>query len=186
MNIKSITSIVHDAVRSVVGPGDNVVDATVGNGHDTLFLAGLVGPEGRVTGFDVQQAAVDSTRVRLESAGVAERVRLVRASHHELGRHCEGPLRCVMFNLGYLPGSDKSVITTPGTTIQALDQALELLGPGGLVTIVLYPGHVGGVDEARAVLDYLEGVESGYTCARYELLYRSRPAPIALFVSRVN
>ena len=56
-----------------------------------------------------------------------------------------------MFNLGYLPGSDGTLTTTPSTTLPALDAARRLLRPGGVMTIVVYTGHEGGRAEADAV-----------------------------------
>jgi SAM-dependent methyltransferase len=128
-----------------------VVDATCGNGHDTLFLAGLVGAEGSVFAFDVQDRAVASTRQLLEEHGCLERVQLFCAGHETLATHVTEPVQGVVFNLGYLPGSDKCCITTAETTLAALEQAVNLLGPGGILVVVVYPGHEGGGEEACAV-----------------------------------
>lgn len=145
-------------VRERVGAGDAVVDATVGNGHDTVFLAGLVGSTGTVFGFDVQEAAIEAARERIprELAGAVD---LRCCGHERMAELVPGPVKAVMFNLGYLPGSDKSVITRAETTVAGLRQALELLAPGGIVTVVVYPGHVGAREEAAAVDRWVEGVE---------------------------
>lgn len=139
--------------------GDAVVDATAGNGVDTLFLARLVGPGGRVFAFDVQAAALDRTRRRLADAAAAgERLaeaELVLAGHERMAERVpaalHGRVAAVMFNLGYLPGSEEPVITLTETTLAALEAALALLRPGGVLTIVVYPGHAGGDAEAAAV-----------------------------------
>ncbi len=145
----------HWLLQSRVAPGDWVVDATAGNGHDTLFLAGLVGAEGRVFAFDVQAPAIESTRARLEAAGVAERCVLCHTSHHtmagSLPPEAQGRLAAVMFNLGWLPGHDKQCITATTTTLAAVELALAWIREGGLLTVVVYPGHAGGEEEARAV-----------------------------------
>ena len=142
-------------------PGDVAIDATLGNGHDTLFLAQTVGPEGHVHGFDVQLAALESTRRRLMEAGILETsFTLHHASHAELSTRLpeadRARVRGVMFNLGYLPGSDKSLITETESTRAATRAALELLQPGGLMTVVVYPGHDGGADEARMIAAWAE------------------------------
>lgn len=62
-----------------------------------------------------------------------------------------GKVGAVTFNLGYLPGSASDLTTTPDTTIRALNAAVRLLRPGGVVTIVVYTGHEGGTEEAEAV-----------------------------------
>lgn len=137
-------------------PGDLALDATAGNGHDTLFLARCVGDSGHVYAMDVQATAVAATRQRLTEAGVpATGFTLWQAGHETLAQRVpaahHGRLRGVMFNLGYLPGSDKQVITRTATTLQAVQSALELLAPGGLLTLAVYPGHAGGAEEQGAV-----------------------------------
>lgn len=146
----------------IVGPrlraGDWVVDATAGNGHDSLFLAERVLPGGRVFTFDVQAQAIDKTREHLArhlSIQQLAEVSLHRAGHERMGellpREARGRLRAVMFNFGYLPGGDKTVITQEATSLAAVRIALEWLAEDGIMTVVLYPGHAGGREEASAV-----------------------------------
>jgi predicted methyltransferase len=140
-------------------PGDVVVDATLGNGHDTLFLCRQVLPGGHVYGFDVQAAAVASTEKRLLDAGVAAGdFSLFQGGHETMPTRLPGELRgrlaAVMFNLGYLPGSDKQCITQTETTMVALRQAVEWVRPGGLVTVAVYPGHEGGAEEAVRIASW--------------------------------
>jgi SAM-dependent methyltransferase len=142
-----------------LGPGDVVVDATAGNGHDTLFLCQRVLPGGHVFAFDVQGAAVEATRKRLLEHGVPETgFTVFHAGHETLAAQVplcwKGKLAAVMFNLGYLPGSDKTCITETSTTLLAVSLALEWLAPGGLLTIAIYPGHAGGADEARRIAEW--------------------------------
>ncbi len=136
-------------------PGDLAIDATVGNGHDTCFLAEAVGEAGRVYGFDIQQQALDAAWQRLDQAALAARVALYHAGHEtmvqQLPSELRGQVRVVMFNLGYLPGGDKGRTTHLSTTLAALGQALELLAPGGLLSVMAYTGHPGGREEAEAV-----------------------------------
>lgn len=144
-------------------PGDVVVDATAGNGHDTLFLARLVGPHGHVVAMDIQVEAINETRRRLQEAGVAEaNYTLIQRGHETMRESLPaaglGVIRGIMFNLGYLPGSDKTVITRTDTTLAAVDAAIELLAPGGLLTIAIYPGHEGGADEQRAIATWGEAL----------------------------
>lgn len=144
-------SIAHDWVRSAVRPGGRVADATAGNGRDTLFLAELVGEEGMVYAFDIQPGAVDATRRAAETAELLDRVALHACSHARLPEFVPRGLEAVMFNLGYLPGGDRNITTTIEETLPALDAAFELLGPGGIMTVMCYPGHDGGRDECAAV-----------------------------------
>lgn len=155
--MKRPTQQAHEVVASVVREGETVVDATAGNGHDTLFLAGLVGETGKVIAFDIQTAAIESTRRRLEAADVADRVELHGESHTHMASWAEaGTVGAIMFNLGYLPGEDHSLITLAPYTLLALDAAVPLLRPGGVITIVCYPGHPGGGEEAEAVREWAQ------------------------------
>jgi len=129
-------------------------DLTAGNGRDTLFLARAVGEGGHVWAFDIQEEAILRMEARLREAGLLERVTLVRADHTELARHVRGPLHAAMMNLGYLPGGDPSLVTRPPSTLRAVEETLRLLVPGGILTVVVYPGHPGGEEEAEALLAF--------------------------------
>ena len=127
----------HDWISRVVLPGDTVVDATAGNGHDTVFLARLAGPSGQVHAFDVQEEAIRATRERLEKEGLlTSAVHLHLASHDRLAELVTGPVKAVGFNLGYLPGGDKKTITRTGCTLAALEQAAALIAPNGLLSVI--------------------------------------------------
>ncbi|WP_411845518.1 class I SAM-dependent methyltransferase [Roseibacillus persicicus] len=151
----TISDQAKEAITRVLEEGDTAIDATMGNGWDTVFLAETVGPSGKVLAFDVQEAALKKTDKRLERAGVRERCQLVHQGHETMGEHVSGGVGAVMFNLGYLPYADRSVITTEGTTLRALQTAREILRPGGVITIICYRGHPGGQDEARAVWQWV-------------------------------
>ncbi|MCU0797774.1 MAG: class I SAM-dependent methyltransferase [Akkermansiaceae bacterium] len=151
---KRATARAHEVVAEVLREGDLSVDATAGNGHDTLFLAGLVGAAGRVIAIDLQAVAIESARARIEAAGLAGRVEFFQESHALLADRVAGGVGAVMFNLGYLPGADHEVITRKDETLVALEAARGVLRPGGVLTVVCYPGHPGGDDEASAVVDW--------------------------------
>jgi predicted methyltransferase len=181
------TEMAHLLMRQVLKPGDWVVDATVGNGHDTLLLAQLVGPSGRVFGFDVQAAALTEASRRV--AGLPH-VSLFHAGHEQLAAHlpaeAKGRLAAVMFNLGYLPGGNKAILTRRETTLAALDQVLDYLAVGGQITLVVYPGHTGGTDEAAAVRGWAELRPGAFTTAHYARLNARDPAPDLLLIERTR
>lgn len=141
-------------------PGDVAVDATMGNGHDTLFLTECVTPGGHVFAFDVQEAALIETRKRVPD----EMTTLIHAGHETMRAHLpaelHGKTSAVMFNLGYLPGTDKTLITRTETTMIAVREALELLKPAGVLTVVVYPGHEGGADEGRSMAEWAATLDS--------------------------
>ncbi|MEV5026186.1 tRNA (mnm(5)s(2)U34)-methyltransferase [Paenibacillus sp. LPE1-1-1.1] len=161
MGFLSVLSMAHKWIAERTSPGDIVIDATAGGGVDTLMLAGLVGRKGTVYAFDIQQEALDRTHGRLSSLPQNElpEIKLMLESHARMAeavdRSAIGQVSTVMFNLGYLPGSsDLTIITEPASTLAALDAAISLLRPGGIVTCVLYPGHPGGAEEAARVEEW--------------------------------
>lgn len=181
------TEFAHLLMRQAVKPGDPVVDATVGNGHDTLFLAERVGPSGSVLGFDIQQAALTQAGKHVDGH---PQVTLIHAGHEHLAEHLAANgydrLAAVMFNLGYLPGAPKDIMTRTQTTLAALDQALSHLEIHGLVTLVLYPGHSGGAEEARAVRSYAQGLSQAFAVTHYARINSGRPAPELLAIERLS
>jgi predicted methyltransferase len=155
------TEMAQLAVRQVIQPGEAAVDATAGNGHDSRFLAELVGPTGRVFALDVQPEAIARTAELLRAAGLAN-VTLLAHDHADLAAIVPGPVGAVMFNLGYRPGGNKSAVTRTPSTLAGLRAGLGLLRPGGVLTVVAYPGHPGGVEETAAVAAFLHGLPPGY------------------------
>ncbi|KKO53550.1 class I SAM-dependent methyltransferase [Paenibacillus sp. DMB20] len=157
MGFLSVLSFAHKLAAERLKPGGIAIDATAGTGADTLFLARTAGNRGRVFAFDIQEEALALTRQRLAKEDMLAEVTLFHGSHDRMKSlipaSYQGKASVVMFNLGYLPSetSDKTVITSPDSTIPALEAALEMLAPGGVITIVLYPGHDGGSLEAAAV-----------------------------------
>lgn len=184
----SLAERAHQAIAHRLSAGDVAIDATVGNGHDTLFLANCVGDKGLVYGFDVQAQAITSTRQRLTQHGVLERVQLFQTSHQQMkallppGLH--GRIKAVMFNLGYLPGADKSVITETATTLPALELACQLLMGQGVMTVMAYPGHAGGDDESQQVSAWSQTLEPALFTVEQVLSVRPQAASPRLFVIR--
>ena len=150
--------LAHLVLRTHLREGDLAVDATCGNGHDTLLMAELVGNTGRVWAFDIQEQAIQRTAARLAEFGLAERVKLLHKGHETMFEHVSGGLGAVVFNLGYLPGGDQSVITRPETTLAAFEQTVGLLRPGGILAVSVYPGHDGGASERRTVDAWAAGL----------------------------
>ena len=149
--LRSARWIAAGYMQQVLRPGDLAVDATMGNGHDTQRMAELVGPEGRVIAFDIQAQAVEKTRLRLTEAGLEDRVTLVRDSHARMAAYLPAAPRLIAFNLGFLPGGDKAVTTLLDSTLTAVDAAMELLAPGGMLLVCCYPGHAEGARELEAL-----------------------------------
>jgi len=153
-----LTEVAHQHVALTLHIGDVAVDATAGNGHDTQFLAQLVGPTGRVFAIDIQPTAIARTQIHISTIGCSN-VTLICGDHaqlqHLIPLEYREKIAVVMFNLGYLPDASHHIITQAETTIAALEAAIELLASGGLLTVMAYPGHPGGEQETEAVAYFL-------------------------------
>ncbi|HHT14405.1 MAG TPA: methyltransferase domain-containing protein [Clostridiales bacterium] len=158
--LRSARHLAEIVFEKVVRPGDRVVDATMGNGYDTLKLCHLVGDEGKVYAFDIQELALKNTQALLEANGLLSRAELFLCGHEKMKNHVAYPIKFCAFNLGWLPGSDKVVRTNWVTTKQALEQALSLLCPHGVCVLCVYPGHPEGKVEKNALIPYLSSLPS--------------------------
>ena len=175
----------HLFLRSFVREGDSAIDATCGNGNDTVLLARLVGVSGHVWGFDIQPQAIRETGRALTDAGVQCQVTLLQLGHEKMAEHVTEPVQVVLFNLGYLPGGDRTVITRPETTGRALVQSLVLLAAGGIVVVTVYPGHSGGEDEQSCVESWVSGLDSrAFDCWRMAQTNVRTGAPYLLLVQK--
>ena len=166
-------------------PGARAVDATMGNGKDTLWLCGLVGETGRVYAFDVQAEAVARTRELLEREGVVDRATLFCRGHEHMAEVVDGPVDAVMFNLGWLPGAEHGVTTRVETTLQAADAALTLLKPEGLLTICVYPGHDEGTRELNALTAWAASLDPRqYDALMKHYMNQPNDPPVLIAVKR--
>lgn len=185
--LRGAVALSHHFLRGRVRPGDCAVDATCGNGRDTLLLAQLVGPDGRVWAFDVQEHAMAATRLRLEEAGCLAQTELVLAGHERLAALVREPLRAVVFNLGYLPGGDRQVVTEPDKSVAALQQAAQLLAAGGIITVCVYTGHPGGTEEGAAVAGWGAALDPmRFNVWQSRQLNRPGTAPYLMVVERTE
>lgn len=186
-SLRGAVPLSHFFLRERVRPGDLALDATCGNGLDTLLLAELAGEGGRVWGFDLQPAAIGATRALLEREGRLSRVELVQAGHERLSEFVPAGLRAAVFNLGYLPGGDTSLVTSPESTVSALQQAASLLARHGILVVSLYTGHDGGPEEALAVEAWGAALPpKEFNVWRSRQLNRPETAPYLLLVERLR
>ncbi|AIO18883.1 Putative rRNA methylase [Candidatus Izimaplasma bacterium HR1] len=167
--VNNVIPFVHSLLRDNVTKTDVVVDATCGNGNDTLLLAEL---SKFVYAFDVQDVAISNTEMLLNESNVSN-YKIIQDSHENLGNYIDSELKAVTFNLGYLPGSDKSIQTSFKSTIKAIEDSLSLLVSGGIITIILYVGHNGGLDEANEVNSFSKQLNrKAYKVLQYSFINR--------------
>ncbi|WP_221566474.1 class I SAM-dependent methyltransferase [Alkalihalobacillus sp. TS-13] len=189
MILRRVLPFAKELLEKVVESGGVAVDATVGNGHDTQFLAELVGENGLVYGFDIQEDAIEATRNRLRENGLDGRVRLFQQSHAKVTDCVDdkyhGSVQGSIFNLGYLPGSDKSVITKPASTLMAIEGLMEILMPGGLIVLVVYYGHEGGPDEKDSLMAFLHNMDqSKAQVLHYQFLNQKNNPPFVVAIEK--
>ena len=156
--INKITEVNKIFLDKIVQKGDVVIDATMGNGYDTIYLGNLVGENGKVYAFDVQEEAIKSTKKKVERDNMTERVELILDGHQNLDKYVKEEVSCVVFNLGYLPRAKHVVITKPDTTLEAIKKSLKLLKPNGVISIAAYIGHEGGLEEKNYICEYLNNL----------------------------
>jgi len=152
-----LVELAHLKIKDLVKPGDLCIDATSGNGYDTLFLAKLVAPHGKVISFDIQKLATENTIKRLADHGLEGVVSCKTESHTEISNFvskCEyGSIRAIMFNLGYLPGGNHAITTHKETTTLAIRMSYDALSLEGVMTVLCYRGHNGGQQETDAIIE---------------------------------
>ena len=163
-------------------PGDVAVDFTMGNGHDTEFLSKTVCPEGFVYAFDIQEQALASTQEHLVKSGCPDNYQLILDSHSNVKKYVDVPFRAGMFNLGWLPGGDKSITTLRETTLPAIRDAISLMDKDAILNIAVYPGHEEGDAEGQMILDYLKGISRHRICATLVKIINSPTSPFFIVV----
>lgn len=175
----------HERIRQCVKEGDCVVDATVGNGWDTLKLCEWVGEKGKVYGFDIQEDALSKTKERLKSAGYEKRAELICESHAKADEWIKEPIRAFMMNLGYLPGGDKQIMTHEASTVPAILALSKCLMSGGVGTVLIYYGHEGGLQEKEAVEKLFASMPADWgQITRMEVVNRKNSPPILYILEK--
>ena len=169
-------------IEPIIRPDSVLCDFTMGNGHDTEYLCKKV-PDGKVYAFDIQESALVNTRKRLDDAGLSNAV-LIHSSHANCKEYIKEPIDGGMFNLGYLPGGDKSKHTMCETTFKAVKDGIELLKGGGVLVISVYPGHDEGRREGEMLLEYLATYDRKYYSVMNCRMINSYDSPFIIAVEK--
>ena len=181
--IKRPIHLSHDFLAEVLDDNSIAVDATMGNGNDTAFLAALAQ---KVYAFDVQEQAIKKTSERLAQLGL-DNAHLILDGHQNLDKYVEESIRAAIFNLGYLPSADKTVITKPDTTLEAIEKILKRLEVGGRLSIMIYYGHAGGDMEKDAVLDFIKDLpQENFATMLYQPLNQINTPPFLVMVEKLK
>ena len=183
-NLSRITDWCQAVMESRAPRGGLYIDATMGNGNDTLFLCQMAGNEGQVLAFDIQKEALETTRELLEKHGVHSRARLILDGHQHMERYA-GPESAdvICFNFGYLPGGDHRIATSPATSVEAVEQGLRILKKGGMMSLCIYSGGDTGFEEKEALLAFLGTLPPRrYTVIVNTYYNRGNHPPVPVFI----
>jgi hypothetical protein len=153
------------------------VDSTLGNGHDTDFLAEHFD---KVYAFDIQKLATDNYLNKAKNNTI-----IINDSHDKILQYISEAVDCFIYNLGFLPGGDKSITTEAKSTLKSINAAFELLSPGGIVAISIYCGHEKGKTERELLLDFASNLNKReYGVMLHSFLNRSKDAPLLLIIEK--
>lgn len=184
--LKTALHFSHQLLTECIIPGDTVIDATMGNGHDTLFLSKLVGYTGHVYAFDIQDKAIESTQKKITAQSI-QNTTLIKDGHEYAVNHLpkNTNIKAAIFNLGYLPRGDKHITTTSDTTITAINQLLSILEEGGRLILVLYSGHEEGMAEKSDVLTFAQTLpQDMYSVLTYQFINQQNNPPSVLCIEK--
>lgn len=182
-----ITEWCQRQIREHVQEGDWCIDATAGNGNDTVLLCRAAGPTGKVFAFDIQKQAIENTKERLSKEGLSERAELILDSHVHMAEYVKEKVSCIVFNFGYLPGGDHSLSTKAESSIQAIREGLSLLRKGGMMHLCIYSGGDSGFEEKEAILAELKSLNAKeYLVLVTEYYNRPNHPPLPVMVVKLT
>lgn len=184
MKQSQITHWCHEIIRSQAQKGGLYIDATMGNGNDTLMLCELVGESGEVFAFDIQEKAVEATRNLLEKQHITTNCHLILDGHENMDNYIqEATADVICFNFGYLPGGDHEIATKASTSLMAIRKGLKLLKPGGMMSLCVYSGGDTGFEERDCILNYLKELPAReYTVIVNQYFNRKNNPPMPIFI----
>ncbi|KIY22620.1 class I SAM-dependent methyltransferase [Mesobacillus subterraneus] len=190
MKLEKVLPFARKLLELAVKPGDIAVDATVGNGNDTIFSANLAGPSGRIYGFDIQDQALMTSKTKLREHKLQDQVTLFHTGHENISEYIPplhfGKITAAVFNLGYLPGGDKNIVTVHEKTIMAIDQLLEIMAPEGIIVIVVYHGHPEGKVEREYLLRYVKSLDQNTAhVLEYKFLNQKNNPPFIIAIEKI-
>ncbi|MCL1990212.1 MAG: methyltransferase domain-containing protein [Defluviitaleaceae bacterium] len=185
MTLTRILPFTKQLLQTCVMPGDKVIDATCGNGHDTVFLSKLVGETGVVFAFDIQEQAIKQTRQQLEKEK-RQNVTLILDSHANVHQYVKDDVRAAVFNLGYLPNSDHQVTTHGASTWEAVEKMLKLLTIGGVIILVIYHGHSEGKVERDYLENQIQTLDPVQTSVLKYAFLNKKDAPYVIAIEKVK
>ncbi|PSJ31874.1 hypothetical protein UF10_04500 [Peptostreptococcus russellii] len=184
-DFNNVNSIIKLIAKSKLKAGDSILDATVGNGNDILYLMKIVGEKGFGYGFDIQELAVNNTKRLLQENGFEDNSKIIHDGHENVGLYVDRQIDFAVFNLGYLPKADHSIITRANTTIKSIESIIELLSQGAMIALASYVGHEGGMEEFLEVKSFVEALDQKkYNVSMVNFLNQKNKPPKLILIEK--
>lgn len=187
---QSPVDLAHFYWMHLLKDGDIVIDATCGNGHDTLKIASFSVSLQNLFAFDIQEEAIQNTTLLLKkhlSPKKQEQIILEKRCHSTFPSSMEKEtIRLIIYNLGYLPGGDKTKTTLESSTLESIQEGQKLLQPGGMISVTCYPGHLEGEKEQEKILSYTSTLcPQDWSCCHHTWMNRKK-SPTLLLIQKSN
>ncbi len=181
--ITKLTEFNHVLLKAYIKKGMTILDATLGNGYDTAFVRECLGESGQVIAMDVNEAAVIKAQ---EAWLTCKNVRCVHDGHEHVDEYVkEDTLDVAIYNLGYLPGSDKCLTTRLNTTLESLEKTMRLLKVGGVISMTFYVGHSQGKEEYDYIMPFLKQLPpKQYHVLLCQYANQSANAPTSVWIEK--
>ncbi|WP_290771718.1 class I SAM-dependent methyltransferase [Anaerofustis sp.] len=185
--LNNVSEMTDFFIDSKVKPGDVVLDLTMGNGNDTLYLSGKVGQKGKVYAFDIQKEALKNTKALLKEKALYDNTVLILDSHINLLEYVKEKVSFAVYNLGYLPKGDKSITTKKEDTLLSIKRTLSVLDYDGTVCICAYVGHEGGMEEYKGIVDYCKELDKkSFNIVNINHLNRRETSPVMILIEKIR
>lgn len=185
-HVRNTKNIVHNYMNTYIKNGYKCLDATLGNGNDIVAMASLVGSQGKVYGFDIQDQAIENTTKYLQSQNLLDRTILIHDSHELIDNYINENLDFIIYNLGYLPKGDKSITTNENSTVISLRKSVDLMKKGSIILVTSYLGHPGGMEENIAVNNTLSSLnQRDFNVLKYDFINQRNNPPVLYAVEKL-
>jgi len=162
-----------------------VVDATMGNGFDTLYLRSKLDEKAFLYAFDIQKTAIENTKKRLIENKIYSNIKLINDSHVEFKKYIDKKVDLIVYNLGYLPKGDKNITTLSESTLESIKNGMDILNYEGLIIITIYPGHIEGEKELNVISKFLKSVDQkNFEIMKMEFYNHINNPPVLYIIER--
>lgn len=175
----------HDLWKKHLKPKDNVIDATCGNGYDSIFLKSLQ-TNGKLFCIDIQEKAIQNTKSLFKKNNISlENTFFFNKSHENFSYIPKEEIKLIVYNLGYLPGSNKEIITNVDTTIKSILSSLDIV-KNGAISITCYP-HMEGKKEEKEILDLLSKIKNrNIIHSKWEHFRWGENSPSIIWITKIT